>query len=172
MIPARAVVDTNVVVVSDGRSPEVPEACAADCAAALGTIVTRGHLFVDDAGAIVDEYRRNVSLDGEPGVGRAFLKWVFTNEWNPSRVTRVPITPIDDGTRGFAELPAPPRGVRYDPADRKFLAVAAAHPEHPPIVQATDSKWWAWREALAAAGVKIHFVCPRTTAPADEDATT
>lgn len=161
MTPERALVDTNVIVVSDGRSADVDPACAADCAQVLGTIVTRGHLFVDGAGAIVDEYRRNVAIDGEPGVGRAFLKWVLTHEWNPTRVTRVPITPIDDEASGYVELPQPPAGVRYDPADRKFLAVAAAHPEHPPIVEATDSKWWDWREALRDAGVRVYFVCPR-----------
>ena len=166
MTSSRVVVDTNVVVVSDGRSDGIDAGCATACARALGTIVTRGHLFVAEAGAIVDEYRRNVSLDGEPGVARAFLKWVLTHEWNAVRVTRVRITAIDD-PRGFAELPAPPTGVRYDPADCKFLAVAAAHPEHPPILQATDSKWWEWREALIGAGVRIQFICPRA-APAAE----
>ena len=41
----------------------------------------------------------------------------------------------------------------------KFLAVAAAHEEHPPILQAFDSKWWGWRDALAQVGISVHFLC-------------
>jgi hypothetical protein len=28
------------------------------------------------------------------------------------------------------------------------------------ILQACDSRWWEWRDALAAIGVAIHFLCP------------
>jgi hypothetical protein len=48
----------------------------------------------------------------------------------------------------------------YDPSDQKFLAVAAAHPDRPPILQALDSKWWGWQSALGAIGVTIDFLCP------------
>ena len=77
----------------------------------------------------------------------------------PNTTTRVPITP-NGGPTGFAELPVPHDGTRYDPSDCKFLAVAAAHQEHPPILQATDSKWRDWVGALRTSGVRIHFVCP------------
>jgi hypothetical protein len=69
-----------------------------------------------------------------------------------------------DDVRGFEELPAAPNGVRYDPSDRVFLAVSAAHPEHPAVLQALDSKWWGWRGALEKAKVPIHFVCPEEIA--------
>jgi hypothetical protein len=72
----------------------------------------------------------------------------------------VALTPKPDDAQDFVELPALPAGLAYDPADRKFIAVAAAHDDHPPVLQALDSKWWGWREALAAAGVTIRFLCP------------
>jgi hypothetical protein len=158
--PVRCVVDTNVPVVASGTSDTVSAKCAATSAAALQQVMARGHLFIDAAGAIVAEYRRNLSLAGQPHPGQAFLKWVLTYEWNPARVTRVPITPREPSVDDFNELPTPPPGVQYDPADRKFLAVAAAHEEHPPILQASDSRWWEWRDALAAIGVVIDFLCP------------
>jgi hypothetical protein len=70
----------------------------------------------------------------------------------------VSITPRSDDDEDFEELPSP-EGVVYDRSDRKFLAVAAAHREHPPILQAFDSKWWGWQAALARIGVTIHFLC-------------
>jgi hypothetical protein len=117
-----------------------------------------GHLFIDNAGAITAEYRNNLAAFKDPQPGNAFMKWVLTNEWNPERVTRVTVTPADDD-QGFEELPAPPDGIHYDRSDRVFLAVSAAHPEHPPILQALDSKWWGWQEALKNPGVTIDFVC-------------
>jgi hypothetical protein len=49
---------------------------------------------------------------------------------------------------------------KFDPSDRKFVAVSCAHEQRPPILQATDSKWWGLREALVACGVTVHFLCP------------
>lgn len=159
MTPARCVIDTNVAVVANRRDEAEDAECAVRCGRALYRVMQRGHVFVDEAGAIVDEYRRNLTLPGEPSPGNAFLKWLLTHEWNPAKVTRVRLTPKPTDPEDYEELPEPPSGVRYDPADRKFLAVAAAHAEHPPILQALDSKWWGWRDALAAVGVSVCFVC-------------
>lgn len=117
-------------------------------------------MFIDAAGEIIAEYRNNLAAFKDPRAGNAFFKWLLTNEWNPQKVTHVVITVKADDNSKFNELPDPPDGVRYDPSDRKFLAVSAAHPEHPPVLQALDSKWWGWKDALEKTGVVIHFVCP------------
>jgi hypothetical protein len=118
-----------------------------------------GHVFIDDGGRIVAEYRQNLRSSGQPGPGDAFLKWLLTHEWSGEKVTRVAITSAAHDDEDFEELPAPPRGVRYDRSDRKFLAVSAAHDDRPPILQSFDSKWWGWQAALAKVGVTIHFLC-------------
>ena len=119
-----------------------------------------GHVFVDDGRRIVSEYLANLRSKGQRGPGDAFLTWLLTNEWSTERVTRVPLTPKSGDSSDFEELPPAHSGVDYDPSDRKFLAVSAAHSEHPPILQATDSKWWGWRESLEDAGIVIDFLCP------------
>ena len=43
--------------------------------------------------------------------------------------------------------------------DRKFIAVAVAHPEKPPILQAVDSQWWDFRDAFRRNGVTVEFIC-------------
>jgi hypothetical protein len=118
-----------------------------------------GHVYIDQRGAIVAEYRANLSAAGEPGPGDAFLRWLLTHEWGGSRVTRVALTPKDDDADDFEELPGAEDGTVYDRSDRKFLAVAAAHATRPPVLQSFDSKWWGWQAALAPAGVSIHFLC-------------
>lgn len=156
----RCVVDTNVPVTANGRNPAAGAECEAACARALQGITTRGHVFVDDGRRIVEEYQNNLMPYGDSRAGNVFLKWLLTNEWNPTRVTHVALTPKVNDPGDFEELPPSPDGVHYDPSDRKFLAVAATHDEHPPILQAFDSKWWGWRQALAESGVEIHFLCP------------
>ena len=158
-VPLRCVVDTNVAKTANNANPAAGGQCAAASASALHKIMTSGHVFVDEGGRIVGEYRNNLNAKGQPGAGDLFLKWLLTNEWGGNRVTRVTLTPSSHDDEDFEELPDPPSGVRYDPSDRKFLAVAAAHPEHPPILQALDSKWWGWRDALSAVGIQVHFLC-------------
>jgi len=121
-------------------------------------------VFVDSSGLILDEYRRNLNAKGQPGPGDAFLKWLLTHEWIEDRVTRVPITSRNGDPEDFEELPEPSGGVSYDRSDRKFLAVAAAHVERPPVLQAFDSKWWGWQASLKEVGVTIHFLCPEEIA--------
>lgn len=158
-VPLRCVIDTNVATTANGANQAASPICVAESAGALQRVMEAGHIFLDDGGRIVEEYRANLSAKGQPGPGDVFLKWVLTHEWAGHRVTRVAITSKADDEEEFAELPRPPRGIRYDPSDRKFLAVAAAHGEHPPILQSFDSKWWGWREALGEIGVMIHFLC-------------
>jgi len=154
------VVDTNVATTANGYNDDVPVDCVAASARALKHVMDRGHVYLDDGGAIVAEYRRNLSAKGQPGPGDAFLKWLLTHEWGGRCVTRVVIAPRGADGDDYEELPTPPPGVTYDRSDRKFLAVACAHPGRPPILQSFDSKWWGWRTALDEIGVTIHFLCP------------
>ena len=156
----RCVVDTNVAVTANGANGDASAACVAASARALQHVMERGHVFIDPAGHIVEEYRNNLAPHGEPRPGNVFLKWLLTHEWGGARVTRVALTLKADDPERFEELPPPPAGVQFDPSDLKFLAVAAAHGEHPPILQALDSKWWGWKEALQKSGVSIEFLCP------------
>lgn len=156
---ALCVVDTNVAVAADGRAGTTPS-CIRACAAAIHELTSRGHLVLDDGWRIISEYRNNLAVSGQPGPGRAFLKWVLTNYRNPQRCTCVRITPRAADPFDFEEFPEHPVLGAFDRSDRKFVAVAAAHPKRPPILQGTDSKWWGWKQALAECGVKVDFLCP------------
>ncbi|MBI4493070.1 MAG: hypothetical protein HY690_09790 [Chloroflexi bacterium] len=45
-------------------------------------------------------------------------------------------------------------------SDRKFVAVARACQRRPPVVNATDTDWWLFRDALKRHGVEVEFLCP------------
>jgi hypothetical protein len=157
------VVDTNVAMTANlatraDSSSNVPDSCQKECVVAIIQITRKGGLVVDDDdGEIFAEYIGNLSLKGQPGVGDAFARWVHDNQWNNQKVDRVRVT--KNGT-SYDEFPDHDGLVHFDNSDRKFVAVANAHSAKPPVMQATDSKWWGWKDALAEVGITVHFLCP------------
>jgi hypothetical protein len=85
------------------------------------------------------------------------MKWVHDNRWKFPDKDRVKICKNGDS---YCEFPNHPGLEDFDPSDRKFIAVSNAHSEKPPIMEATDSKWWGWRDALKEVGIEVRFVCP------------
>ena len=155
-----AVVDTNVAVVANGQSQQASPDCVITCVERLGQITSGVEkLALDNEWRIIEEYQRNLHSSDQPGVGDAFLKWALTNWANPQRCELVPITPVDNLENDFREFPKDPALNDFDPSDRKFIAVALVHPQNPPILQAVDSKWWGFRNALERTGVRVAFIC-------------
>ena len=156
----KVIVDTNVPLVANGSADQASEDCVEACIDELLKI-TEGDvkLVLDDQRRIIEEYRNKLNPGGFPGVGDAFLKWVEINWANPQHCDLVSITPIDDLETDFQEFPTDPALHDFDPDDRKFIAVALAHSEKPPILQAVDSGWWNARDALRQNGVTIDFIC-------------
>ena len=154
------IVDTNVAVVANGKWDEDFDDCEATCISRLEEITSgKVILALDDQRRIIEEYRKKLSPDGQPGVGDAFLKWVEINWTNPKRCVRVPITPIENSETEFKEFPDDHALQKFDSDDRKFVAVAVAHCEKPPILQAVDSQWLDFRDVLLQHGVRVQFIC-------------
>ena len=131
--------------------------CVQQCVNSINKVIEHGGLVLDAGDEIFDEYRGELSMSGQPGVGDEFLKWLHYNRYSFPDSARVTITPNQDS---YDEFPNHPGLVDFDISDRKFIAVAHAHPEKPPILEATDSKWWGWKDALEESGVKVNFLCP------------
>jgi hypothetical protein len=73
------------------------------------------------------------------------MKWVHDNRWGLPDTDRVTITKNGESYDQFPDH----NGLNdFDNSDRKFIAVANTHPAKPPVLQATDSKWWGWKDAL------------------------
>jgi hypothetical protein len=128
------------------------------CIEALDWIRKGGTVALDDGYEILSEYRRKTAPNNGNRVGDGFLKWLFQNAGDQRRVVSVPIE--THATRGYVAFPDDAELHRFDRSDRKFVAVAAAHPSRPPILQATDSKWTLWSERLLAHGIRVEFLCP------------
>ena len=114
-------------------------------------------LVLDNGWIILGEYLRNLRSTGEPGAGDSFLRWILMNK--DDRCDLVSITPVDGSENEFEEFPNDLALDGFDPDDRKFIAVACAHPEKPPILQAVDSQWRDFRAALRRNGIIVEFIC-------------
>ncbi len=156
MTPA-VIVDTNVVLVANGQHPDVSDECVASCAMKLESIKREGRIALDDAFRILGEYQHKTRPNRAKGPGDAFVKWVLQNMANEARCDLTPIEEHEE--RGFESFPEDADLANFDMADRKFVAVAAAHPEHPAILQAADSKWLDWSPALDRCGLRVEFIC-------------
>jgi hypothetical protein len=153
-----AIIDTNVILVANRQHDEVGEACITSCAQRLEHLMQHGRVAIDDGYRMLKEYQRKTAPHAGKRAGDIFVKWLLRNSANPSRCDRVEL--VDHDRRMFESFPDDPRLANFDDSDRVFVAVAAAHAERPPILQAADSKWLGWAEALRAHRVDVEFLCP------------
>lgn len=154
------IVDTNVPVVANGKSPQASTNCVLACIEIIDNLQKDNYkLVLDDNWLIIKEYQKNLSHKGQPGIGDAFLKWVLTNRKNPNRINMVKITPKNNNNTDFNEFPNDPGLTNFDPEDKKFIAVSIAHNNHPPIIQGVDCKWYHFKNHLKKFNVELEFIC-------------
>ena len=160
-LPKKCILDTNVPKIANrALNPDnIPDDlinCVSACVQAIEGVTSSRTLLLDSGGEIFQEYRHQLSLSGQPGVGDSFIKWVHDNL---GRIERVEQVSIHKKGSTYKEFPYHKDLRNFDKSDRKFVAVANAHPEKPPILQATDSKWWGWKDALEECGITVEFLC-------------
>ncbi len=154
------VIDTNVLLVADRRADQMDDECVSACVNRLARAKADDVVVLDDAWLILGEYGNKLSTRGAPTPGNEFFKWLLQVQADTRHVSQVAITPRNPEQTLFAEFPPDSElESKFDPADRKFVAVACAHPRRPPILQAADSKWLAWEKPLKQHGLRVDFLC-------------
>ena len=159
--PNLCVVDTNVaktanLAMQPDSESDVPDECVLVCIEAIEHVIKKKGLVIDAGDDIFDEYRQQLSMSGQPGIGDSFMKWVHDNRWSLPDSQRVTITRNGES---YDEFPEHDDLANFDNSDQKFVAASNAHPNKPDILQATDSKWWGWKDALSQCGITVQFLC-------------
>ena len=158
----KVVVDTNVPKVANGRkgSPQASFRCVRTCISRIRGIMGGDEkLVLDESGLILREYMRNLHSSGQPGTGDKFLEWILRT--GGAMCDKIPITSIGGSNTEFDEFPNDPALKCLHKKDRMFVAVACAHPDKPPILQAVDSGWLHFHAALQQHGVRVEELCPQ-----------
>jgi len=155
------VVDVNVAVVANGRKTHADFNCILACVNVLEKLYKHGMIVIDDGMLILNEYMSRLKMEGQPGMGDAFMKWVWENQAVIQRCERVKLTVRGDDPQDILEFPDDPELDGFDRSDRKYVAVALASEKNPLILNAVDTDWWHYREVLMQKGVRIDFLCPQ-----------
>ncbi|MEW6355188.1 MAG: hypothetical protein AB1696_02590 [Planctomycetota bacterium] len=155
------VVDVNVAIVANGRSPQADSECIIACVDALEDIVQNRMIVLDDGLRILREYMNHLSMAGEPGVGDAFMKWVWENQAVGARCERVALKCKTNRHEDYETFPNDQALKGFDRSDRKYVAVAIASANNPTILNAVDPDWWEYKAILNRHGVNVRFLCPQ-----------
>lgn len=153
----KAVIDTNVLLVANGDHADISADCRVECVQRLQAMKASGVAVIDDEFRILGEYLNKTRVNPPKGVGDVFLKWLLREANNAARVEQVTITAAPGEC--FIEFPDAALQPAFDAPDRKFAAVAHAHPHKPPVWQAADCKWLDWWHPLQAHSVRVEFLC-------------
>jgi hypothetical protein len=151
------IVDTNIVLVANGQHQDASCDCVKACTLALQAIMEKGRIAIDDGYEILTEYQNKTTPGRGKRPGDTFVKWVLRNNCNAQRCDNVHLKKNRAGK--YEIFPNDPELLNFDDPDRKFVAVALGHSQHPPILQGTDCKWLDWEQVLKRHGVAIEFIC-------------
>jgi hypothetical protein len=152
------VIDTNVILVANSLHDDVSDECISRCVNRLREIMSSGRVVIDDRHLVISEYMNKLNVKSGKLPGDVFVKWLLRNLRNENYVVQVTIN--ETGESLFAEFANKQLERRFDPPDRKFVAVAMAHRDRSEILQAADCKWLDWWRDLEDDGVVVHFMCP------------
>ncbi len=154
--PARVVIDTNVLIVANEKSPQADPGCVVAAVDFLEYAIRGAVVVLDSGGAVTDEYKKHCSYSGQPGLGDRFFFQLHRMQGDRRHVQFVDIHPDSDGS--YREVPEVLH--RFDPSDRKFVAVVVADSRQSEVINAVDSDWGEAAEELNAAGVRVCQLCP------------
>lgn len=150
------VIDTNVLVVASNPTHD----CSENCFDFLEKILrNESAIFIDEffdekrqkfCSEIEDEYKKRIS-------SQDYAYWLLRKifDRDPSSIIcRVEVKKDEGGN--YLNFPSDLE--KFDPNDKKFVAVAIASKKNPEIVNAVDSDWKR-HEVTLKKYVKLKFLC-------------
>lgn len=154
------IIDANVVLLSGTAVRNIPKdqlLCAKGCIDFIKSFMenSESSLVLDAEGRILKEYRGAYTLGGTPNMATIFSVWV--HQHMPKNAEDfISLREIEQDQ--FENYPDSDKLKVFDPPDRKYIALAYSHRENPPIVEASDSKWWGIKDELKQNGIDVYFI--------------
>ena len=161
----KCIVDTNVSLLAGTHISKIKKEqveCASACIKFIKNFIgnPNSKIVLDNAGEVLREYRKATTMfKSERNVAVLFYMWVCQYIKFASIDNLVQLHKNEQNS--FDEYPSNKDLRDFDPADKKFIALANAHPEHPPIIEGSDSEWWGIRIALQECGLQVKFLCEK-----------
>jgi hypothetical protein len=163
------ILDTNVLIHGNGdsvQSPQTSAICFQKCIDVLFRITAGDYQIILDKNStgsdVLTEYRNNLLYEGR-GLGDAFFRWLLRNQYNEDIVISIPLNKL--GENNYAEFPTHKDLKKFDPSDRKWIALAnaylATHNKSVPIIQSAEQnkKWHEFLKVFQELGIEVDFIC-------------
>ncbi len=156
------IIDTNVLVVANGRSEQASLECEMHSINRLERIIaTKDEIvLLDENREIMDEYQKHCHYSGQPGVGDMFFKFLYNHEYGTQKCRIINIKQSDGGE--YVDFPQDSNLANFDRSDRKFVALSRACQCDAVIINSVDSDWLEFSDALRRNGIIIDNLCNQT----------
>ena len=154
------IIDANVALLAGTPVSKIPVdqlKCARECVRFIRDFLTNpeARLVLDDEGRILKEYRNARNVGVAPNLATSFSIWAHQHI---AMECQDFIHLVEIAENEYKEYPDDVQLKEFDPPDRKYIALAYKHPEKPPIVEASDSKWWGIKDALKNYDIDLLFI--------------
>ena len=150
---SRYVIDTTVPTTAAGGNDVAQLDCQIKSIAIIKKVITSGTLYVDADKEILTEYKKNLQHKGRNNIGKLFYIEIYRHFTVKTKCVK--ITKISEGN--YTEVPSEITNSKFDPDDRKFIAVAKEADAK--IYNATDSDYLNHETLIRSCGIEIEFVC-------------
>ena len=114
----------------------------------------KSKLVLDIDYKILREYYNRIP--NTTGLGKLFLKWLNSYKCRIAPEDNIHLDMDSEGN--YVDFPLESRTEYFDWSDRKFIALARVHHEHPPVIQAADGKWYGYKDIFEEYGIHIEFL--------------
>ena len=155
----KIIMDTNVAAKAATPIKECKEEeldLQQECMAFIKRFVDNpdSKLVLDADYEISKEYRNRISMNSP--MGRIFWRWF---NLYLKRIAAVDYVKLEKDTAGnYTMFPTEERTEEFDFSDRKFIALARTHCEHPPFIEAAFAKCLGYKDVFNEYGVHIEFL--------------
>ena len=162
----KCIIDTNVQLLAGTPVSEIPDdqvECAQCCIKFINSFIDSpdSKLVLDTGSRVLKEYKQVFKkFHGERSLATEFFNWVC--RYLTSAISEDDYICLNEVNENcFKEYPPHENLKNFDPPDRKFIALANAHKEKPPIIEGADSKWWSIKDSLLECGISVSFLCEK-----------
>jgi len=133
------IIDTNIFAAANGLANHLTEREINKCKQFIAALAGNSVISLDLQGEIFQEYFIYTNRSGQPGIGDAFVKYLWDRQSDKMHCEKVDIEKNENGI--YKQLNEKDGLLTFDSSDQKFIAVYLGSEKQPVICNACDSDW-------------------------------
>jgi len=161
MVNKYYIIDTNVFVAANGGTDQLSEDDINRCKSFVALLFSKTIISIDAKSEIFSEYFRYMNRSGQPGIGDAYVKYLWDRQCDKTVCELVDISKNKNGV--YKQLKGKEDLICFDPNDLKFIAVYLGSKFNTTICNASDRDWEENKSLLAKYNINVLEVLQEPT---------